>query len=141
MTDTSWALRDLLLASSTANRVIARQLGLSVGDLTALDHLLPGEPLGTGELADRLGMRSPSATAVVDRLEAAGLAHRVAHPTDRRRVVVEISPQGRTRIEVAVRPLVDELDGLAERLTEDQRRIVSGHLHEVARVLRRYGET
>lgn len=137
--DASWALRELLLAAAMANRVIARRLGLSIADLTALDHLIAGEPVGTGELADRLGMRSPSATAVVDRLEAAGLVRRVHHPTDRRRVVVEISPAGAARIEEAVRPLVEELDLVVDRLGEADRRVVGEHLHEVARVLRRHG--
>ncbi len=137
--DASWALRDLLLAAATANRSIARRLGVSTGDLTALDHLLAGAPVGTGELAERLGVRSPSATATVDRLEAAGLVERLDHPTDRRRVVVEVSPRARSRIDEAVRPLVEELDGLVDTLSATERRVVVEHLRGVADVLRRHG--
>jgi len=137
----SWALRDLLLAAAAANHVIARRMGLSLTDLTALDHLLAGQPLGTGELAERLGMRSPSATAVLDRLESAGLVRRTDHPTDRRRVVVEISPEGCAQAEHAVQPLIDQLDGLAAGLTADERQLISDHLEAVARVLRRHGRT
>lgn len=138
---TSWALRDLLLAAAVANLEIARRLGLTLGDLTALDHLLAGEPLGTGELAQRLGMRSPSATAVLDRLESAGHVRRAAHPTDRRRVVIEATDDGKARSERAVQPLIDELDRLAGSLREDEQEVVTSFLTQAARVLRSYGHS
>jgi DNA-binding MarR family transcriptional regulator len=136
---TSWALRDLLLSAAVANQEIARRLGLSLSDLTALDHLLAGEPLGTGELAQRLGMRSPSATAVLDRLESAGHVRRVSHPTDRRRVVIEATDDGKARSEDAVQPLIDELDRLAEQLGEREQELVTSFLTQAASVLRSYG--
>jgi DNA-binding MarR family transcriptional regulator len=136
---TSWALRDLLLSAAVANQEIARRLGLSLSDLTALDHLLAGEPLGTGELAQRLGMRSPSATAVLDRLESAGHVRRVSHPTDRRRVVIEATDGGKARSEDAVQPLIDELDRLAAQLGEQERELVTSFLTQAASVLRSYG--
>lgn len=137
----SWALRDLLLSAAVANQEIARRLGLTLGDLTALDHLLAGEPLGTGELAQRLGMRSPSATAVLDRLESAGHVRRVSHPTDRRRVVIEATDDGKARSERAVQPLIDELDRLAGSLREDEQELVTSFLTQAARVLRSYGHS
>lgn len=138
---TSWALRDLLLSAAVANQEIARRLGLTLSDLTALDHLLAGEPLGTGELAQRLGMRSPSATAVLDRLESAGHVRRVSHPTDRRRVLIEATVDGQARSEHAVQPLIDELDRLAGQLSEDEQELVTSFLTQAARVLRSYGHS
>lgn len=137
--DPTRAVREVLQAAAAANLVIARRLGLTLTDLTAFDHLLAGPPLGTGELAERLGMRSPSATAVLDRLESAGLVRRSHHPTDRRRVQVEVSAEGRARAEAALAALVGELDGLAEQLTAAERDLVGGHLRAVARVLGSHG--
>ncbi len=139
MEDPTRAVREVLQAAAAANLVIARRLGLTLTDLTAFDHLLAGSPMGTGELAERLGMRSPSATAVLDRLESAGLVHRSPHPTDRRRVVVEVSAGGRARAEAALDALVGELDALVEDLTPAERELVGGHLRAVARVLRAHG--
>ena len=136
---TSWAVRDLLLAAAVANHVIAQRLGLTLGDLTALDHLLAGDALGTGELAQRLGMRSPSATAVLDRLESAGHVRRAPHPTDRRRVVIEATEDGRAQSEQAVRPLIDALDELAAGLSLSDRQVVTEFLTGAARILRSYG--
>jgi DNA-binding MarR family transcriptional regulator len=59
-----------------ANRVAARRLlgrlGIGDTDMTALEHLFANGPLGPVELGEKLGLRSASATALVDRLEAAG---------------------------------------------------------------------
>lgn len=48
-----------------------------------------GRSSTTGALGARLGLTAGSATRVVDRLVAAGLARRVTDPADRRRVLVE----------------------------------------------------
>lgn len=134
----SQALREVLLTAAVANHAIARRLDLGPTDLTALDHLLDGPPRGTGELADLLGVRSPSATALVDRLETAGLVRRVPHGTDRRRVRVEPTDGGRTRTGAVLAPLLADLDALAARLTPEEQRLVTEHLHAVAAVLRRF---
>src|SRR5688500_14539379 len=109
----SQALREVLLTAAVANHAIARRLELGPTDLTAFDHLLDGPPRGTRELADLLGVRSPSATALVDRLEAAGLVRRVPHGTDRRRVSVEPTDHGRARTGAVLAPLLTELDALS----------------------------
>lgn len=138
-TQPSLALRDVLLAAALANHAIARQLRLGLTDLTALDHLLAGAPAGTRDLAELLGIRSPSATALVDRLEAAGLVRRTSHPSDRRRVVLEATSQAHERAGAAVAPLLVELDALARDLSADDQRVVADYLHAVRGILRRFG--
>jgi DNA-binding MarR family transcriptional regulator len=136
----SQALREVLLTAAVANHAIARRLELGPTDLTAFDHLLDGPPRGTRELADLLGVRSPSATALVDRLETAGLVRRVPHGTDRRRVRVEPTDDGRARTGAVLAPLLAELDALAARLAPDEQQLVAEHLHAVAGVLRRFAD-
>lgn len=46
-------------------------------------------------LAKFLHVSTPSVTNLVDRLEAAGYARRIPHPTDRRAHVVELTPAGK----------------------------------------------
>jgi DNA-binding MarR family transcriptional regulator len=45
-------------------------------------------------LGDELGVTARNVTTLVDGLEAEGLVRRVAHPTDRRATMVEITPRG-----------------------------------------------
>ena len=53
----------------------------------------------------RLQVHPTSVTNAVDRLERAGLVRRVAHPTDGRGTLVEITPEGRVRALAATREL------------------------------------
>jgi DNA-binding MarR family transcriptional regulator len=51
-------------------------------------------PLTAGGIAEAHGIDRPYATAIVDQLEADGLAERTADPTDRRRKLVALTPKG-----------------------------------------------
>jgi DNA-binding MarR family transcriptional regulator len=92
-------------------------LGVGPARLSALSVLLSG-PKTISELADAEQVRLPTMTRIVSGLEAAGLARRVPHPTDRRSVRVELTEsgadtiaRGRTmRVERLARSLVG-LDG------------------------------
>lgn len=64
----------------------------------------PGHTMG--EIALRAAVPAPTATRMVDKLVADGLAFRRSDPWDRRRVLVHISSEGHTLIERAA----DDLD-------------------------------
>src|SRR5580704_9195909 len=59
--------------------------------LHALDVLAEHGALRIGELADRVGLDETTATRLVDRLEAAGIASRRSEQGDRRVTVVELT--------------------------------------------------
>lgn len=63
-----------------------------------------GEPfqLSPGALAEWMMLSSGGTTARLDRLEKAGLVERVPSPTDRRGVLVRLTPGGRSIIDDAV---------------------------------------
>jgi len=63
----------------------------------AADHRL-----SAGELAKILALSSGAMTNRLDRLEKAGLIRRVPDPRDRRGVLVELSADGKQRIDAAV---------------------------------------
>ena len=135
----SRALREVMWANAEANQGLARRLGLGINDVAALDHLLQGGPLGPAELGHRLGMRSASATALVDRLEAAGHVERRPHPTDRRRLTIELTSHAIREILGVLQQLLDGLDAAAGELSSEEQRAVIRYLHRAAVVLRDYG--
>ena len=53
-----------------------------------------GEPLEPGVIAERLIITSGSMTSLLDTLEKRGLVRRLPHPADRRKLLVEITPEG-----------------------------------------------
>jgi DNA-binding MarR family transcriptional regulator len=138
---TTWALRSVLRGYAGANLAIGRQLGLSPNDLEAMEHLLAGDPeLGPVELGNRLGIRSASATAMVDRLERAGHLQRGAHPTDRRRRTLTVTPAALESLFGVLGPLVRDLTVVAESLGDDDRQIVTRYLQDIGGVLSRYSD-
>lgn len=67
----------------------------------------PDAGLPMGAVADGLLTRASDTTRLVDRLERAGLAERLPHPTDRRSVLVRATTEGH-RVFAAVTPKLQE---------------------------------
>lgn len=88
------ALRHLIAAGEQFRHAIADHFGVTESETMALTHLRLAGPLTPREVADRVGLTPSTVTALLDRLESAGLATRSAHPTDRRKTVVRMSDNG-----------------------------------------------
>ncbi len=97
--------------------------------LVLLSFTQAGE-LPLGKMGERLQVHPTSVTPIVDRLEAAGLVRRKPHPVDRRAVLAEITPAGRTLVERATADLVGAGFGL-DVLGADQLAQVSELLRPV----------
>ena len=80
--------------------------------LKALCHLCDVGECRPTDLAAVLGVCPAVVTGVIDRLEQAGHAARVAKPKDRRTVPVEITTAGRLFAE-GLRPAVESKGGVA----------------------------
>jgi DNA-binding MarR family transcriptional regulator len=65
--------------------------------MRCLDTLDREGAVSAGRLAEATGLTSGAITTVLDRLERAGYARRVGDPADRRRVLVELTPEIRER--------------------------------------------
>lgn len=131
-------LWSVVRANREAGRRLLDRLGLGQSDLDALEHLLTGGPLGPVELGERLGLRSASATALVDRLEAAGHVERRPHPSDRRRLAVVPTDHARDEASAALAPLIDGLDAVAEEFSAAEQEVISRYLEAAAASLRAY---
>ena len=70
----------------------AKRLGVTETDLRCLNIIENSGGLSAGELAIQAGLTGGAITGVIDRLEKAAYARRVADPADRRRVRVEVTP-------------------------------------------------
>jgi DNA-binding MarR family transcriptional regulator len=83
------AIRLFMAHAVIFQEAVAKQAGLNTTDVQCAGLLMLEGPLTPSELASRIGLTAGGAiTAVVDRLEAAGLVHRVRDDADRRRVQV-----------------------------------------------------
>lgn len=101
---------------------VLRPHGLTVGSYHVLEEL-GAEPTAVtpSELAARIlvPVTTATMTGVLDTLERRGLVARGPHPTDRRRVLVRLTPAGAALLD-SVRPAIDELHGAWAALLPDQ---------------------
>ena len=115
MTEVARNLRELIVATDDYRRTMAAEIGVSTTEAAVLGQLLHEGPLTPSAVAARTGLTPASATALIDRLASAALVHRSPHPDDRRRVLVDLTRQGRTAIESMFSLFVSDLDEALER--------------------------
>ncbi|GAA3738728.1 MarR family winged helix-turn-helix transcriptional regulator [Micromonospora maritima] len=136
------ALREMLRVAGDTRAALARRLGIGATDAAAIDHLISSpEPLGPVELGNRLGIRSASATTLVDRLVQAGHVARAPHPHDRRRLTLQVTEHAVGEVLEALRPMLVGVDRAVARLSPEQAEATATFLREVAEVMREYVAT
>jgi len=84
-----------------------RTLGLTVPRYRAIGVIARFEPCTMSELADYSMVERTTMTRVVDQLVAEGLAERNTTRADRRKVLLNLTPAGRSLYERAVQVIVD----------------------------------
>jgi DNA-binding MarR family transcriptional regulator len=99
-------------------------LGVTSHQATLLAQVDGRPGLSLRELARLEGISAPSLSGHVDRLERAGLLHRVRSEDDRRRVGLELTAEGRTILKrVRARRTTWLADRLAHLSDEDRERV------------------
>ena len=122
------------LISSEFHRV-ARAHGFSVSEWRVLASLAGGRAISTGQLAQVSLTKGPTATRLLDRMQARGHIERLEHHNDRRVTLIRITPAGRRTVSRLIslakahERRVLEPFGLdrAEALKETLRRIIELH--------------
>jgi DNA-binding MarR family transcriptional regulator len=111
-------------------------LGLSLAKFGLLSTLVAsGEPLPLRLLAEQCSCVRSNITQLVDRLEADKLVRRADDPKDRRSILAELTPEGRSRHAAGLRALEGAEKELFAPLPERQRK----NLIEMLRSLRDCG--
>jgi DNA-binding MarR family transcriptional regulator len=100
--------------------------------LIAIAHSTLDEPMGINQLAGRLHLSGAFVTNEVNKLVSDGLIEKSAHPSDGRRVQLNVTTQGvsrLTRLAAFQRPINDALFGM---LTRDEFKLLSQLLARLA---------
>ena len=106
---------------SAFDNLAAQRPGVNDTDLHCLNIIENAGGLSASELAAQSGLTNGAITGVLDRLERAGYARRVADPADRRRVNVEVTPRFHNRAHGIWGPMAaDWQSTLGKRFTTDE---------------------
>ncbi|WP_018721368.1 MarR family winged helix-turn-helix transcriptional regulator [Salinispora fenicalii] len=124
------AIRRIMQIASTIRQdqeIDITRLGLTPAVARALSELDPDRPLPARELAEQLRCDRSNVTALVDRLEQAGLVERRIDPADRRQKTLVVTTAGR-RVRVRLHQAMSEsrlLAGLSDEEISDLRALVT----------------
>ncbi len=112
-------------ATDTVDELLAESLGINRTDARCMDILDQHGRMSAGDLAQESRLTTGAITAVIDRLERAGLARRVPDPSDRRRVLVEPTEKAlEFANELMVEPMRRLYVPMADRYSEDDLRLI-----------------
>jgi DNA-binding MarR family transcriptional regulator len=118
------AFGDAVRAYQTVNdnfdQAVADHVGINRTDARCVDLIDQAGGMTAGELARAAGLTTGAVTAVIDRLEAAGLARRVPDPADRRRVRIEATDRLWEVTQPLIGPMVDESMGILEDYSDEE---------------------
>jgi len=117
-------------ATDRFDQAVADALGLNRTDMRCLDVLEREGPVSAGRLAEATGLTTGAMTTALDRLERAGYARRVRDTADRRRVLVEATPQALQDVGRFYSEHAALSERLYERYTEAQLELLLGFVRE-----------
>ena len=128
-------IQDIAFDDATAER-----LGINRTDLNCIDIIERHGGITAGELAAEAGLTTGAVTAVIDRLERAGYARRVRDDEDRRRIKVEVTPKLEQLAGALYGPMMEEWEGMMNRATTEQLRLMVDFMREANEVKPRHIE-
>ncbi|KUN18229.1 MarR family transcriptional regulator [Streptomyces corchorusii] len=131
-TDLNWLLHRVAAGLGSAQDEVARRHGLGVRDYVVLRTVAEGTPTSQLALGKDLGLDKTTLTAVLDRLEGAGLVVRRPSASDRRTRVCEATESGRDLADRAAKEIALTERELLAALKPQERRLLVTLLRDLA---------
>jgi DNA-binding MarR family transcriptional regulator len=101
----------------------------------ALFELLEEGPMRLSDLAVRMGTSAPTASRAVDALVEAALVERLTDPSDRRALHIELTAEGRARVDLRKARVADAFRPAADGMAAADRERLAGLLARLADAL------
>ncbi|MFB0975731.1 MAG: MarR family transcriptional regulator, partial [Tolumonas sp.] len=94
-------LRRIIRTIDQNEKELSHLSGLTLPQLLILQTLRAEQPMTTGTLANRMDLAQATVTSILDRLENKGLVERQRNQLDKRKVWIQITPSGLSRLNAA----------------------------------------
>lgn len=135
------ASAEFLRALESIRRGIAIAANLTGSELRAMARIAEVEDLTPKALSEYLELTTPAVTAITTGLVERGLIVRVAHPSDRRSLLLHLTTAGHEVMETTYRSFQNAIVVSAEALDSTQTAVLESALGDLARSLVSYGTT
>ena len=134
------AFREYSSAVDALNQVVGEGMGVNRTDHRVLEILSRRGPMTAGELAKASLLTTGAVTAVVDRLERVGYARRVHDTEDRRRVLIEETPECRKTAMGYYGPFMRRSFEVMAKYTADELQVVRDFIRDATELAAGYVE-
>jgi DNA-binding MarR family transcriptional regulator len=109
-----------------------RRVGLSHAAVNALAVIEgAGAPMLTGEVASRMHITSGSMTSILDTLERKGFVVRTSDDTDRRRVMVDVTPPAQAVLDDVLPAITQTATNIFAGISEERRAVLLDILADI----------
>ncbi len=122
------------------DEAVGKLFGNNRTDARCADFVQRFGRMTAGELAGRAGLSTGAVTTVIDRLEKAGIAQRVADPADRRKVYVELTEFTQTMVNTIFEPMGIAFAEAMRGVSVAEMRTIAEYLEFSERMSRGYAE-
>lgn len=130
-------IRALVDALYRSARGVEAGTGLTNAQLAILSYVATESPLTVNEIAERVRTGQSTVSTILSRLARRRLIRRVRATDDRRHVMIEATPAGRSVVRTAPRPPTVQLMDALDALTAAERRLISRALSPLLKRLHR----
>lgn len=117
------------------SKQLEKSVGLTVPQLLVLQSLASSDGLTVGEVAGGVHLSQGTVTAVLDRLAGKGFVTRARSETDRRKVRVALTPEGKAKLAEAPDMLQEGFVQRFEALASWEQKMLTASLERVAELL------
>ncbi len=129
------AIRRIMRAAEFSSRSLSRQAGLTASQMVVLQIIHTAGVCGAGDIAQKARITQATVTALLDRLQKKALVLREQSPTDRRRVLVQLTPEGKALLSKMPDPLQTRFSDRFDELKDWQQASINAALEHVAELL------
>jgi DNA-binding MarR family transcriptional regulator len=129
------SLRRIIRATDQHSRRLMQRHGLTAPQLIVLRILSQGGECSVGTLAERVNLAQPTVTGVLGRLERRGLVSRTRSRFDRRRVLANLTADGRALLSSAPPPLQETFLARLRELQDWERSLILSSLQRVVHMM------
>lgn len=127
-------MRGAQVASDLLDQAFADFVGINRTDARCIDIVEQHGRVTAGDLAKEAGLTTGAVTALVDRLEEAGLLQRAYDRSDRRKVFIELTPAAQGLSEEVYGPMGRARTTYLQGLSDDQLVTIISFLEVTRRV-------
>jgi DNA-binding MarR family transcriptional regulator len=119
------AVRSIVRALRINTRAIELKMGISLAQLFVLQQLAERSASSLNDLAERTATHQSSVSVVVRRLVERGFVSRTSSTADKRRIEIELTPDGRRLLEGAPTTIQTQMMAAMQRMHANDRELLA----------------